>query len=431
MAQLGGSDSLQPAGLSERAWTPILAGGERERALEVVADIASDLESRFVGVSPHVGSDGWSLGGGRCGVALFFAYLGEALADDAARATAVRLVEQAIEAAATEPRTISLYGGFTGAAWTLAHLDGWLVDVSDEDPIESFDAALLNLLADTPWRGKYDLISGLVGIGVYALERLPRGSAAQLLSAVVARLAELCERTETGATWRTPPEHLPTHLQRECPNGLYNLGVAHGVPGVLALLGKACDVGVGAPSTCQLFDDTVAWLVGQRLPPESDASFAGYQAAPGALTRPARSAWCYGDPGIAAALLMAARHADSPGWEATARSIAERAAARPIENCGVRDACLCHGAGGLAHIFNRLYQTTGSSIFHQTALRWVQRILDERRPGTGVAGFSMFAEGERWSAEPGFLEGAAGIGLALLAVATPLEPRWDRLLLLS
>jgi hypothetical protein len=29
------------------------------------------------------------------------------------------------------------------------------------------------------------------------------------------------------------------------------------------------------------------------------------------------------------------------------------------------------------------------------------------------------------------LEGAAGIGLALLAAATPLEPRWDRLFLLS
>jgi hypothetical protein len=31
----------------------------------------------------------------------------------------------------------------------------------------------------------------------------------------------------------------------------------------------------------------------------------------------------------------------------------------------------------------------------------------------------------------GFLMGAAGIGLALLAAATSVEPEWDRLLLLS
>jgi hypothetical protein len=37
----------------------------------------------------------------------------------------------------------------------------------------------------------------------------------------------------------------------------------------------------------------------------------------------------------------------------------------------------------------------------------------------------------RWSDETGFLTGAAGIGLALLAALTPVEPEWDRVLLLS
>ena len=36
-----------------------------------------------------------------------------------------------------------------------------------------------------------------------------------------------------------------------------------------------------------------------------------------------------------------------------------------------------------------------------------------------------------WIAEPSFLTGAAGIALALLAAATPREPRWDELLLVS
>jgi hypothetical protein len=33
--------------------------------------------------------------------------------------------------------------------------------------------------------------------------------------------------------------------------------------------------------------------------------------------------------------------------------------------------------------------------------------------------------------DPSFLGGTTGIALALLAAATPVEPRWDRLLLCS
>jgi hypothetical protein len=34
-------------------------------------------------------------------------------------------------------------------------------------------------------------------------------------------------------------------------------------------------------------------------------------------------------------------------------------------------------------------------------------------------------------ADPGILTGAAGVALALLAAATPIEPSWDRMLLVS
>jgi hypothetical protein len=36
-----------------------------------------------------------------------------------------------------------------------------------------------------------------------------------------------------------------------------------------------------------------------------------------------------------------------------------------------------------------------------------------------------------WAADAGFLTGAAGIGLALLASVTSVEPEWDRLLLVA
>ena len=57
-----------------------------------------------------------------------------------------------------------------------------------------------------------------------------------------------------------------------------------------------------------------------------------------------------------------------------------------------------------------------------------------RRPGSGVGGFQSAAfteSGVIWRDDSSFLTGAAGIGLALLAAITPVEPEWDRVLLLS
>ena len=59
--------------------------------------------------------------------------------------------------------------------------------VSDGDPNDAVDAALLDLVKAAPWTGEYDLLTGLAGIGVYAVERLPRPRAYDVLAAVVAR----------------------------------------------------------------------------------------------------------------------------------------------------------------------------------------------------------------------------------------------------
>jgi hypothetical protein len=97
------------------------------------------------------------------------------------------------------------------------------------------------------------------------------------------------------------------------------------------------------------------------------------------------------------------------------------------------DAGICHGAAGNGHLFNRLYQATGEPVFRDAALSWFDRALGFREEGQGVGGYRMWvpgAEGELgWRSDPGFLTGSAGVGLCLLAAASPVEPEWDRVLL--
>jgi hypothetical protein len=99
------------------------------------------------------------------------------------------------------------------------------------------------------------------------------------------------------------------------------------------------------------------------------------------------------------------------------------------------DAGLCHGAAGLGHLFNRLFQATGEPVLAEAARFWLEQALALRRPGRGFGGYEARIRGgdgaPTWVAEPGLLTGAAGIALALLAATAPVEPAWDRFLLVA
>lgn len=420
-------------------WRPLLHGPQADQALQTVREIAdalpttNDLEEFRQA----------SLAGGQTGEALFYAYLALHTGEEAAAEQASELLDQSAEALASTPMSPSLYAGFPGVAWTLEHVQRRLFEVEeggedgDEsgDPFLEIDEALNAPLGRSPWVGEYDLISGLSGLGVYALERLPRPSAVTMLEQIVDRFAELSERREEGVTWFTPPERLPDWQREIHPNGYYNLGVAHGLPGVLPILAGACAAGVAVDRARPLLDDAVRWLLGRRLDSGFDSCFdTSYM--PSEKSSPSRLAWCYGDPGIAATLVATARAVGEPDWEREAVAIGLHSAARPESTALIRDAGLCHGSAGLGHLFNRLYQATGEERFAEAARHWLLHVMGFQVRGEGVAGYRAWEVNPEtkepgWRPDAGFLEGATGIGLALLAAISSVEPAWDRVLLLS
>jgi hypothetical protein len=406
------------------AWQPLLNGAVKKRARESVQEILGDLPP-----SRPNSADDPSLAGGAAGLAVLHGYLAQAGDGTDSAAAAVHWLRCATAAVTDHPTEASLYSGLTGVGWALAQLQGRLPGLDSEADAAEIDEAVLEHLDRSPWADDYDLISGLVGFGVYALERLPRPAARACLEQVIDRLAKTAEHRPEGITWWTNPAWLPAETREKVPQGYYNLGLAHGVPGVIALLGQGCAAGVAAATARPLLEGAVRWLLAQQGP-------GGFAAWVGPEEyKPARLAWCYGDPGVAAALLWAARCVGEPGWEREARAIARRAARRPPEEAGVVDAGLCHGAAGLGHLFNRLFQATDEPELAEAARFWFERTLALRRPGHRVGGYRAWQpaddSGRTWRADPGLLTGAAGIALALLAATTALEPAWDRMLLVS
>ena len=178
----------------------------------------------------------------RAGLAVFYGYLSRVRSSAQDERTASRFLAEAGDAVATVTMAPSLYGGFSGVAWAMAHLEGRVFDRGDST--SEVDRALKSYVTRSGWLGDYDLVSGLVGLGVHALERLPAPAAIGCLEGVVDRIAETATHRAGGIAWFTPPELLPDWQRKQNPRGYYNLGLAHGVPGVIALLGAACAAGV-------------------------------------------------------------------------------------------------------------------------------------------------------------------------------------------
>ncbi|HEY6349363.1 MAG TPA: lanthionine synthetase C family protein [Candidatus Angelobacter sp.] len=411
-------------------WNPLLDSDLARTALASVGEIAADLKSHLEDWQ-HSSEQSPYLGEGAAGIAVFFTYLNAAgLSLDRNPALEyLNLSKNALTGQVMEP---SLFAGFTGITWAAQHISGFFV--SPDDPGEDIDLALETYLSRSPWKQDYDLINGLAGLGVYCLERSCSPPAARCLELIVKRLGELAQSSWEDLCWFTAASLLSPPQREMYPGGYYNLGLAHGVPGIMALLGRIHATGIARQEAGRLLEGAVHWLLRQQLPEDANSSFAAFLV-PGGLPEDCRLAWCYGDAGIAAAILLAARYTGMKTWESAALKIARRAATRNPQSCGVMDACFCHGSSGLAHIFNRIHHATHDEVFAEAARFWVQRTLEFRTPGTGAAGYSILSPSETGKMEFqkkfGLIDGIAGIGLSLLAAISNVEPLWDRVFMVD
>jgi len=394
--------------------------------------------------------------------ALLYAYLGVAHNDPEWANRATECLNLAIEREAQRFGYLGIYGGVAGLGWTVEHVSRLLQQITFEAPDEAsaksnsdseygnsedsdsedsdlnqeVDALIIRKIPEMTSSSPYDLISGLAGLGVYFLERLPRESASRGMRAVFDQLERLARYENSGITWFSGPELLPDWQRKQCPNGYYNLGVAHGIPGIIHFLSEASvSDAVDPDRVSKLLTGSMDWLIAHARPKGLASRFSSW-IVPGQDPSDSRMAWCYGDLGILVVLLQVTRRAGRSDWKEFAQEVLDHCLGWPEEKTGIGDAPLCHGAAGVAHIFNRIYQQEGDSRCRDAALMWYEQVLAMRQPDSGVGGYFSLTRPDPdgpvvWDPSPAFLDGASGVALALLAAVTSVDPGWDRLMLLS
>jgi lantibiotic biosynthesis protein len=417
--------------ITNRKWQPILRGDLARKADAVITTIARTLGKAERSLGPR---QAYWHDAAPVELALFFGYLAAATGRPEHKEKAARFLQLAVQLFSAQ-EGLALYGGLCGLAWIIGHLERPPVklDIDARELLESVDDHLLRLLRLPSWKGDYDVINGLVGYGVYSLTRLPEKTALSTLKLIVSHLDASAERSVDGISWLTPPRELTEEQRALTPQGFYNLGMAHGVPGVIGFLAEAYARGIERRRTLRLLHGTVAWVLAQKLPAGSSLLLPTW-AAPGTVARPSRVAWCYGDLGASLAILNAARTAGRRDWEREALTLARTAARCPFRHSGTKDACLCHGAAGNGHLFNRLFQSTGAAEFRTAAELYFRKALELNGQRVRLGSYSFWIPGRsdnslNWQANAGFLSGLVGVGLALLAATRPVEPGWDNLLL--
>ncbi|MBB4637135.1 lanthionine synthetase LanC family protein [Longimicrobium terrae] len=362
------------------------------------------------------------------GAALFLTHLGRASGQAKHREAAAEAVALSGDLVARVPMRLALYGGLAGMVLPMAHRerlgiadDGFDLDGIDEVLMEGVDPGV------TP---HFDLISGVVGLGAYFLERLPAPAAREGVRRVIHRLHDTAEHDGHGMRWLTAPDLIPAAKRAITPLGKYDLGMAHGITGVAAFLALALLNGADRDPAEAMLRETVRWLMALE---RADGSQGAYGTMvdprqPEAMA-PGRAAWCYGDPGVAAALLLASRALGDDALLHRAHALARHSAAfADAQRHRAVDTSLCHGTAGLAHLFRVLGRPADAE-------RWDAETMAMRSPDQGVAGFYFMESHDgvtRRAPDATFLQGAAGVGLVLLSVLDPASDRsWDRLLLLS
>lgn len=407
-------------------WEPILNDAGKKTAagkLKEISDILLDDGDLFE-------KDSVGLLTGRGGIALFLFYYARYAHSTACRNRAVEILSESFDILAGVHDSHSYASGLAGVGWLVEHLvRSDFLDASTDELLVEVDPVLYRLMIEEIKAGHYDFLHDATGHAVYFLSRLFNPRAKGYLEHFVDELEKISITDQGGGIkWRD------SFSMGSDKKVIYNLGMAHGIPALAVFLGKMVTRGIAGEKSLRLLNGAVEYILNQFLDRGQYGCYFPTRLVEGERPGHSRMGWCYGDPGAAMALWLVSQAAGREDWEKKAMEILLFGTKRRDAGAeSVLDAGLCHGAAGIAHIYNRIFFSSGIAAFKETAEYWIEQVFKMAAFEDGLAGYKRRVSNKKgtWVNSAGVLDGIAGIGMALIAAISDIEPKWDECLLLS
>lgn len=286
---------------------------------------------------------------------------------------------------------------------------------------------------------RYDLIDGLAGIGRYLLMR---GCGPDILARVLTALVDMTalvphEGLLVPGFWSTTPPSRNPETHRDLQEfGHLNLGLAHGVAGPLALLSLCRLRGISVTGQVEAIRSLMGIL--QKFCKEdrygiywpNTISLEQWDRGSSPASR-GRASWCYGAPGVSRAVALAAASAGNTEWLRMAERSVESILQVPLDDWGVSHWSLCHGWAGTMQVLRYFTDGPHGDRVWDVIDAIADRVLSEIE-AEGLPAFELGEGNLATGVSPaGFLEGAAGLALALDDYAgRPTDFPWDAALML-
>lgn len=278
----------------------------------------------------------------------------------------------------------------------------------------------------------YDLVSGVAGVGRYLLNARYENRLQSQLNEILDWLIARSKPADMRGFY-TPHDKILQSEWEMYPylrDGYVNCGLAHGLPGPLALLALSKLSGNERQGHSQAVQAIASWLRQEQYQDLYGPNWPTHRSDGEERKTITRTAWCYGLPGVARSLYLAGLALNDVSLKQFAAEALLSVQTRPIETRGIPSPTFCHGIAGLLQIVLRFANDTRDAAFFRFGESLVTTLLDMYDAEAPFGFRDVEPQGHRVDS-PGLLTGALGPTLALLAASTDCPPDWDQVFLLS
>lgn len=344
--------------------------------------------------------------------------------------------------------SVGLFGGISGMAYVFKYLSDIedryvkISEVFDQKVQEQLEATLKNIdKAGGEHSSVYDLIGGLTGLCNYLLLSAKYDNKSYALLRDVLDLFKFWSNIEKSLGFHTSSLNSTGYEKStdEKYNSVsLNLGLAHGIAGPLSLLSFANNMGLTVPDDKDTASNIFRMIEKSTWSSEYGLEVPGVYFPEVTVDRVekhiTRSAWCYGNPGVARAISLAGISFGEQEWVALSGDLAVSICNKPLEALQIEAPILCHGRLGTSLILKRMSEDYSSDYLSDLCKNKSEELLEtviaEFKDDT-ASGYYNYSSSIDPYEDISIMDGSVGIMMALLTYYKR-EPQltWEQILLI-
>ena len=325
--------------------------------------------------------------------------------------------------------TSSLSSGLTGLCFINMLLeDDDFMDLEMDKTFAQFDKIIFEKACQQIKEGNLDYLHGSMGSFSYFTNRIEKNIEVKgYISVMIDLMTEKAIENERGIRFN----NLIINQLNNTPDEI-NLGFAHGLSGILSVLLKVYESGINQEKVENIIRKGIRYILNSYQEVDFEKGF--YSHFPSVIDEKLglkdkqnqqsyRSflGWCYGDLNQVILLYQAGKLFNELLWIHLAEKVGMNTMNRTLEKgTQIKDGFICHGAVGLALMYQHIINTSENRIYQEKVDYWQNQTLNYAEQ----LDFNLESNGS-------LLGGLEGLGLGLMTLQTDKNLLWTRLFLLQ